>query len=116
MALINTNPIGIAGTELTQDSTFIIGTYFSGKVPDATKAQLTVQIFVYKDAASWLSNPDKNSIKIPELYKNNSFSFDYVRGVDGDIFEYIDIKMKEKLLEIFPTWDANLITFTPPHA
>lgn len=119
MALVNTNQVTIAGTNHTLDSTFIVGTTGTFRIPGAYETEFTVQIFVYETSEKWLedlNDSGKNMIRIPELIKNNSFRFVYNRLENGDIFEYFDIKMKERLIEIFPSWNPDLITYIPPHS
>lgn len=115
MAIENANPVKIAGTNLELTTTFIIATVFNGKVPNPYEKKLDVQFFVYEDAASWIANPNDNRIRVSELINNNHCKFTHNRTTDGDLDEFTDVQLKARLMDIFPTWDADLLTFQPPH-
>lgn len=114
MALIDGNTRKIAGTDIEISNIFICCTRPPIYVKSAINTEVTIYYQVYETADKWQENETDNLIKIEELQRRR-ITFDYNRSIDGDIFEYIDIKMKEDILSVFRNSDPNLIIFQPPH-
>lgn len=114
MALIDGNTRTIAGTDITIENVFICCTRPPIHVNIGGITEVTVFYMIYENIDKALANEDGNLIKIEGL-QNRRVTFDYNRLEYGDVFDFIDIKMKEDIIAVLPNTDPDLITFVPEH-
>lgn len=115
MAILDGNIRQIAGTSIDVSNLFVGCWRPKVHVLSPLMVRLDITYDVYETPAKWLEDEANNKLKIEGLVSRN-FTATYNRSLDGDIFEFIDIKTKEDLLLAFPESDPDLITFVPPHA
>jgi len=114
LQLINNEGLQIAGSELIQENPVILCDSPQVTILSSGITRLVCPYMVFSRLTSFAADRSKNSLKTEKLYKK-SITVDYNRLTDGDQYEFVDIKMKEDLVNNYGVNGDN-IEFAPPHA
>lgn len=114
MAIIDGNTRKIKGTNLKISNLFILCMQPNPVLKTLQNFEVELTSQCYDSVESAAENLITNQLKIEGLVKYSK-RVPYNRQIDGDVFTFADVKMKELLMEIFPDSDPDLITFLPPH-
>ena len=115
MALIINETVTLTCSGLTIDNFAVVARPFSGMVESPEKVKIIPQAHCYINAAKAFEDLSA-FLKVEGFPK--SFGFTYRYGVDiENLFYWIDLQLKAKLLEVYPTWqESNIIVTTEPTA
>ena len=115
--IINTNEVILADSEVSLLQTIIAARVSEISNDAPTSVKVRAQIGIFLNEVKMYASPT-NALKVIG-FENNVILFDYfVEVINGhfvlDLYVF-DVKVKEHLMQCFPTWDETklVITTTP---
>lgn len=108
--IINTNPVTLKCGVVVNESV-VIGHHFNGSTAIG-QATAIMQTDFYLSAAKWAED-FTNILNVEGWTKKDSrieftYPFDSVNNIDY----FFDLLLKDKLMQVFPTWDAEKLVIT----
>jgi len=104
----NENDVTLSDSNQTLTTTFIKAYYYTVLDDRLDNLLLNVQYGFYLNVVKWFENWRTNKLRVDGLPYNRSIELDYSRTNDGPDMElFIYEKVKEDILNYFPTWVAE---------
>ena len=105
----NSNTVVLSDSNLQLTETIIVANAFSGENYKLNSSTVTLQINFYTDTQKIAQ---KKALNVTGFEKNKKrLTFEYP-VTDKDVFYYFDLKIKEYILTLFPSWDVSKLILT----
>ena len=109
--IINKNIITLQDSGLELNNSLIIANAFSGDNKHVDHSTVTLQINFYANGDRFLNNVG-NALNVEGFdRKKRRLTFDYP-VTDTNVFLFFDIKIKEYLMSLYPSWDIDKLIVT----
>ena len=109
--IINLNPITLYKSGATMAQTMISSHTSEISNDSVDSVKIRAQIGFFLSVEKMLESPT-NALDVVGFEGNKyELKFDYPTS-DRNVFWFFDLKIKEYLLQCFPSWDANLLLVT----
>jgi len=110
MAIINTNTITLSDSGLPLESSVIIGHDFQGSCRQPSVLNVNMQVNFFASIEKWQESI-KNALHVKGFTKISEFVYNSETDIK-DIMYFFDLKLKDYIMTIYPTWDPDKLVIT----